>query len=156
MVDHVDWEYRRTLEIGADELDDARLVLRFNGLDTVAEVRVDDDVVAQVDNMFVPVEVELSGRVGPGEHTLSVRFASAERVGAERLAAHPPAVGLSPRTMVRKSQYMYGWDWGPCLRGCGIWLDVSLVRAPAARLDGWAYDAAFTGDDCRVTVDVAA
>ena len=35
--------------------------------------------------------------------------------------------------MVRKAQYHWGWDWGPRLRGCGIWKDVSLVRVPSAR-----------------------
>ena len=76
---------------------------------------------------------------------------------AALLDAHPElapyARGLMPRSFVRKAQYMYGWDWGPCLRGCGIWQDVQLVRVPVARIKDWSYRADFSDDGaCRVTV----
>src|SRR5205823_3568 len=48
-----------------------------------------------------------------------------------------------------------GWDWGPCLRSCGIWQDVELIHIPAARIDDWSWTANF--DDaghCRVVVRV--
>ncbi len=32
----------------------------------------------------------------------------------------------SPRSMVRKAQYQFGWDWGPRLVTAGIWKDVKL------------------------------
>jgi beta-mannosidase len=48
---------------------------------------------------------------------------------------------------------MWGWDWGPRLRGCGIWRDVRLVRVPVARIDEWSWAATFD-DAGAATVDV--
>jgi beta-mannosidase len=167
-VDHVDWAYRCSFDVDAAELDGARHVLRFDGLDTIATVLLNDEVVAATDNAFVEHEVDVTERLRPGTNDLEVRFSSAERVGAERLDAADlpdefrpqpgkrPHHGLTPRTMVRKPQYHWGWDWGPILRGCGIWADVSLVRVPVARIDSWSWRVRFDDDGAAtVTVDVA-
>ena len=41
-VDDADWEYRTTFEVAASEMSGTRHLLRFNGLDTVAEILVND------------------------------------------------------------------------------------------------------------------
>jgi beta-mannosidase len=122
--------------------------------------------VATTDNMFVEHGIDVTDRLHPGANTLEVRFASAERVGGERLAASADLAafqvqagrrhGLLPRSMVRKAQYHWGWDWGPRLRGCGIWRDVVLVRVPTARLTDWSWRARFHGDGGGATVTVEA
>ena len=164
-VDDVDWAYRCTFDVDADELDGARHVLRFDGLDTVATVLLNDDVVLTSDNMFVPHEVDVTGALRVGENALEVRFESAERIGGERLdaatgieeaRATPFGRGLGARSFVRKAQYMWGWDWGPCLRGCGIWRDVVLVRVPVARITDWSWRSSFADDgSATVTVDAS-
>ena len=163
-VDEVDWAYRTTFEMDEASLDGARHVLRFDGLDTIATVLMNDQVVAETDNMFIEHEIDVTDALREGANVLEVRFASAERVGAERLGQvkldefHVQSGkrhGLTPRSMVRKAQYHWGWDWGPRLRGCGIWRDVTLVRVPAARVNGWAWRVTFDSDGgATVTVDV--
>jgi beta-mannosidase len=171
-VDDADWAYRCAFAVDANELTDdgSRHVLRFEGLDTIATILLNDEVVATTDNMFVEHEFDVTDRLKAGTNDLEVHFRSAERVGAERLAASPDLEafqvqagrrhGLLPRSMVRKAQYHWGWDWGPRLRGCGIWRDVQLVRVPKARITDWSWRVRF-GDDggdpgsASVTVDVA-
>lgn len=166
-VDDADWLYECTFLLSESEAaGGTRTLLRFDGLDTVAEVRLDGELIGSFDNMFVPNEIDVTGRVRPGERHLSVRFASAQRVGVERrdvlLEARPELrvfqAGLTPRTMVRKAQYHFGWDWGPVLRGCGIWKPVTLVVVPRARIAGWRHDVAFDGSTggAEVTVHVDA
>jgi beta-mannosidase len=151
-VDDCDWAYRCSFDVDGASLDGARHVLRFDGLDTVATVLLNDEVVASTDNMFVEHEVDVTDVLEAGANELEVRFASAERVGAERL--HGAERGLTPRSMVRKAQYHWGWDWGPRLRGCGIWRDVSLIRAPGARITDWWWRARFQEDGAAIiTVD---
>jgi beta-mannosidase len=163
-VDDADWAYRCSFEAPGDGAGPRR-VLRFEGLDTVATIRLNGREVGRSDNMFVPVEIDLSGDLEAGTNELEVELASAQRVGDERLAAATadPATAahaagryaLLSRSLVRKAQYMYGWDWGPRLRSCGIWQDVSLLTIPVARITATSWTARFSGTGaCTVTASV--
>jgi beta-mannosidase len=132
-VDEENWTYRTRFTLGA-VVTGTRRVLRFEGLDTVCWVSIDGLVRATHDNMFVPLELEIS-ELGAGEHELVVRFESAARVGRERRARYFEQQGLpgnvvrfTERAFVRKSQYMFGWDWGPRLVSAGIWQDVAVLE----------------------------
>src|SRR2546421_12099705 len=111
--------------------------------------------------MLVPQKLGVTSTLRAGWNAREVYLASAERVGNERRAAAlaadpglaPFADGLLPRSFVRKAQYMYGWDWGPCLQGCGIWGDVRLVSVPRACGRGWAARVSFWSEvACHLTV----
>ena len=137
-VDEKDWSYRTTFEWTAKE-GAPRRVLRFNGLDTVCSVRLNGQEIATHDNMFVPLEVDVTDLL-QATNELRIDFRSAVAVGTERRAAYFAAEGIDgaverfdERTFVRKAQYMYGWDWGPRLVSCGIWQTVELLEF-AARL----------------------
>jgi beta-mannosidase len=161
-VDDVDWTYDTTFRLDAVPAGD--LFLNFLGLDTIAEISLNDQPVGQTDCMFVPHEFDIGSLVRAGDNHLSVTFRSARRVGLERQAAWSAEHEVVPydhevwsaRSFVRKAQYMFGWDWGPVLISCGIWRPVELVTVATARLLGWCYEVAFEGDRAvlRLAVDV--
>lgn len=140
-VDDADWHYKTSFDV---ELDAAlpKRVLRFAGLDTVCSVFLNGTRIAEHDNMFVPLEVDVSHVLRTGQNELRVEFRSATRVGFERRAAYLASEGLptdlvrfDERAFVRKAQYMFGWDWGPRLVSAGIWGDVQLLEYGARLLD---------------------
>lgn len=140
-VDETDWSYRTRFD-WTPNVDLPRRVLKFEGLDTICEIFLNGNKVAEHDNMFVPLEVDVTDLLTEGENALEIRFQSAARVGRERQAAYFEAQGLAPdterfeeRSFVRKAQYMYGWDWGPRLVSCGIWRPVTLVEFAARITD---------------------
>jgi beta-mannosidase len=101
-------------------------------LDTFATVRLNDDVILESDNMFIPHRVDITQRVKPGEENiLEIVFASA-RLEAIKIREQYPEhkwVGFNgdmSRLAVRKAQYHWGWDWGPVLNTCGPWREVRL------------------------------
>ena len=168
-VDETDWVYETTFHQEAPAPTHAYLV--FHGLDTVAEVFLNGESLGHADNMYIPHEFPVGGKLKAGEgedgdNVLRVHFYSALHVGRERHQAwdeagndtRPPEwFSWGPRSFVRKAQYMYGWDWGPELLGCGIWQRVELVTVPVARITDWKYDVEFTDDDkaiVTVTADV--
>lgn len=165
-VDEVDWTYRCEFSIGEADLAAGRQILRFEGLDTVATIVLNERIIGETDNMFVAQELDVTAALVAGANVLEVRFTSAQRVAEERLAAfgaedeeaadlasRPDRLGLTPRSMVRKAQYMFGWDWGPRLRSCGIWQDVKLLSVPRARITATGWDASFGSEGpCIVTV----
>jgi beta-mannosidase len=156
-VDEEDWIYRTTFRFTPDPALPRRL-LRFEGLDTVATVLLDGVELARHDDMFVPLELDVTERLTEGDHELRVELSSAVRVGRARRERYFAAEGLDPATLrfdehafVRKAQYMSGWDWGPRLVSAGIWRPVALVEH-AGRIGDVRGRQRFVGADVELTV----
>lgn len=140
-VDQESWTYRTSFQWTPDKSLPHR-ILRFEGLDTVCTIRLNDDIIAQHDNMFVPLEIDISKVIKAGTNEIRVEFQSAVKVAEQRQAEYFAKEDISTdvqwwpeRTFVRKAQFMYGWDWGPRLVSCGIWRPVSLKEYSARILD---------------------
>lgn len=133
-VDEQDWTYR--LEFSWRPREGCpRRVLRFEGLDTVCAIVLNDETIARHDSMFVPLEIDVTERLREGLNALEVRFESAVRTGMARRKEYFEAEGVpwdaaifDERAFVRKMQCASGWDWGPRLVSCGIWKPVSLLE----------------------------
>lgn len=110
----------------------SKVVLAFDGLDTFAKVWLNDNKILESDNMFVPQRTDITGLVEPDEeYTLEVEFEPALTKGELIRAEHPEHkwldfVGETSRPAVRKSQYHWGWDWGPIITCAGVWRPVHL------------------------------
>ena len=133
-VDEEDFVFRTSFDFKSDAKLPKR-VLRFEGLDTIARVTLNGELVAEHDDMFVPLEIDVSERLREGKNELEVLLASAARVGRERRERYFASEGIASdvlrfeeRAFVRKAQYMFGWDWGPRLASAGIWRPVALVE----------------------------
>jgi beta-mannosidase len=157
-VGEADWVYRCRFEAPAD-LGEQPAALAFDGLDTVATVYLNREQILASDNMFVPARVPVTGRLRPGANELAIVFASALRHGQALEAEHGrrPTWNTDPsRVYVRKAQYHYGWDWGPCLITAGPWGEVRL-EIGAARIADLACAPELAEDlrGARLPVDVA-
>ena len=84
-VDESSWVFRKRFQFHK-EAALPRQLLRFAGLDTVCAVWLNGERLAEHDNMFVPLELELTGKLREGENELRIVFESAARVGRERRA----------------------------------------------------------------------
>ncbi len=161
-VDSSDWIYDTTFSVTDTET--GALFLRFGGLDTVADIWLNGELLGRTDNMFIPHEFDVTEKLHPGENHLEITFQSAKRVGMERQQAWNEAGNntlprhwdnWNERAFVRKAQYMYGWDWGPVLLSCGVWRPVELIAVPLARLGDWKHAVEF-GDDGHALVTLEA
>ena len=133
-VADADWEYRTTLHLDAVAGHD-RADLVFHGLDTLATVSLDGEVVAEIENMHRTYRVDVPRRAGRAE--LAVRFRSATREAEarrDREREWPSASFGRPFNYVRKMACSWGWDWGPTLTTAGIWRPAELVGWDVARL----------------------
>ncbi|MCB0769453.1 MAG: hypothetical protein KDC00_03510 [Flavobacteriales bacterium] len=139
-VEERDWEYACTLFADSSILQREHVELVFRGLDTFAEVRLNDSLLGQADNMFRTWTWPIERRLRPGENRLTVIFRSVTKQGAERRAAFgfqlphdSDPSGVSP--YVRKAAYQFGWDFCPRMVTSGIWQDVVLRVWDEARIE---------------------
>ena len=133
-----DWTYRRSLRIGRALLGQDRLELVCEGLDTLAEVKINGKLVGNAENAFLEYRWDVKTLLRLGENELEVTFASATRYCAARqdqryLNMANDALPGAP--YLRKAPCHFGWDWGPKLPAVGIWRDIYLEGRSKARLE---------------------
>ena len=154
-----DWEYRRTFHVDAAVTAQERLALVFDGLDTLAEVRLNGELLGRADNMFRSWRWDAAGRVRPGDNEVAVLFRSAVRRGAELNAVRAldrPKETLPGGPYLRKAPCHFGWDWGPRLPNTGIWQDVRLEGWSTARLEDVRIEQTVEGGRARIVARLKA
>ncbi|WP_353081170.1 glycoside hydrolase family 2 protein [Tessaracoccus lapidicaptus] len=110
--------------------------LVFDGLDTVAEIRLNGALVGATANMHRCYRFDVSALLVDGDNELTVRFAApvpyADRQSL--VLGYRPQVNQHPFNAMRKMACSFGWDWGPDLATSGIWRPVRLESWSVARL----------------------
>ena len=71
-----DWSYKLIFEPKPDLLNQKTILLKFNGLDTYAEVLLNEKQILETDNMFHPWEADVKGLLKEGDNELLVHFFS--------------------------------------------------------------------------------
>ncbi len=139
-IENENWLYCTTFRVSPELLKNERVILRFNGLDTLATITLNGKKLAKTDNMFRIFEFEVKGLLKKGQNRLEILFTSTlPYLRKENKAA---GYGSFPvmdyervsQGLLRKMQSNYGWDWGPRLATCGLWRKVELIAFSTARL----------------------
>ena len=138
-ISECDWIYARSFDTSSEILSHDRVLLRCEGLDTLATVTLNGERVGQGDNMFRTWEFRVKDVLKEAENELEITFASPVGYIRERNARRTlPEWGGSRepkgRAWLRKEPCNFGWDWGPVLVTSGIWRPISLLAFSAARL----------------------
>lgn len=140
-IGKTDWEYETGFQVSTEVLNRQKLEIVFQGLDTYANVFLNDKPILNADNMFRTWRVDVKNAVKQGENVLRIRFRSPinevlplmKSVGYELLAVNDQGEKTSPYT--RKAPYQFGWDWGPRFVTSGIWKPVTLEAWDEARIE---------------------
>ena len=117
-----------------------RLELICEGLDTIAEIYINDQFVAATKNMHRTYRFDVKRFVQSGENTIRIIFRSpvhyVEEKQKERYlwAANGDYV-VQGFPHLRKAHHMFGWDWGPKLPDSGIWRDIYLCAWNGGKLE---------------------
>lgn len=139
-IDKIDWEYETTFSLSEEQLKEEKQELNFKGLDTYADVYLNEKLILSANNMFRIWRVDVTSKLVAGENKLRILFRSPIHEDLPKLEAlgYPlPASndqselgGLGDKRVsifARKAPYHYGWDWGPRFVTSGIWRDIELV-----------------------------
>ena len=146
-IEEKDWEYRSKFRPTSELLKADVQQLIFKGLDTYADIYLNEELLLSADNMFLEWTVDVSGKLLDGENTITVRFSSAYNKGLElanKLPIKLPAdndKGKDAKTSVftRKAPYHFGWDWGPRFVTVGVWRPVFIEGWNRAKINTIQY-----------------
>jgi len=144
-----DWEYETEFDVDSSTLARKHVELLFGGLDTYADVYLNDGELLKADNMFRAWRVPAKEKLKAGKNILRIVFHSPITLMMPKVKAMPvrlPTVGqvqivseegIATDPYTRKSPYHYGWDWGPRYITAGIWLPLKLVAWDDYRIDNF-------------------
>lgn len=145
-IDDSDWLYHRRFFVG--ELPRSKVYLRFQGVDTLAEIWLNGKLIGKCDNMFIPWEFDVTDCIRQNQaNVLVVRILSAKQTLAavDRTDLYPAED--TDRLILRKSQMNYGWDFcGHCLTA-GLWKGVSLRVKTGAEIERYYLRTESIADD---------
>ncbi len=139
-IDKVDWEYKTTINATDSLLALNNIEIKFDGLDTHAEVFINDSLILQANNMFREWKADIKKFLHPGSNELKIRLKSPIAYGLKKYDEQGYEIPVSGNDLSeigglgnkkvsiysRKAPYHFGWDWGPRFVTSGIWRPVTL------------------------------
>ena len=135
-VGNTEWEYQYNFE-SKDLLSYQNMDLAFDGLDTYADVYLNDSLILTADNMYrnwrIPIK-SIKSIIKNGKNTLAIVFKAPEKINenkANKLTYKLP----DERGFTRKAPYQFGWDWGAKFVTAGIWKRVYFDYWDNARIN---------------------
>lgn len=134
-----DYEYETWFDAEEDLFSQDKILLHFDGLDTIADIYLNQEYIGKAYNMHRVWEYDVTRRIKKKGNVLRVvlhsplRFMREEFAKCQTLGTEDAMDGF---VHIRKAHCMFGWDWGAHLPDAGIFRGVSLLGIKAARLDG--------------------
>ena len=152
-IGRCEWVYRLSFDAAPETGKVQELV--FDGLDTIATVRLNGEEIGRTFNQHRTYRFDVSSRLEAGANELTVTFHSAYAYGAEmeKQYGYRPNNYPGPGNLMRKMACNFGWDWGPTLVTAGIWKPVRLESWDRARLTETRVSATLAGSDGVVTIN---
>ena len=132
-----DYSFTRKFDLPESLIKCRNQIIRFDGIDTIADIYLNGTLLGHADNMHCTWEFSVAGLLRPADNLLKACLYSPTKFIREKDAEHH--LGGSRESMagfphLRKAHFMFGWDWGPRLPDQGIWRDVSIIGWNEARI----------------------
>ncbi len=131
-----EWIYFTALSIAEEDLKAEKIILRFECLDTFAEICLNGNTVGQAENSFIPYEFDVRQYLKVGNNLLCVKFFSTTQIPNQREKEFGKLRGFygTSRLWGRKGGCFSGWSWCPKLLAGGITKPVQLIFFNHARI----------------------
>lgn len=135
-IEEKTWEYRSNFSLDEDFLKRNNIQLKLSGIDTYADVYLNDSLITTCNNFFVQQSIQLTSAL-KGENELRFIFHPTVAIAKQKAMEAPYTLPGEERVYVRKPQFHFGWDWGPRLIGCGITEEVRLIASNTPQISDY-------------------
>lgn len=152
-----EYEYVLVFSVEDRILSKDRVLLHFDGIDTLADIYMNENLLGHADNMHRTWEFDVKKYLRTANNSLKVIFHSPTRYIKEKYEEHQlegTSDAMRGFPYLRKAHCMFGWDWGPRIPDAGLWRGVSLLAYDVARIESAYIMQAHKEDYVKLTVDV--
>jgi beta-mannosidase len=125
-ISDIGWEYMKTFIISDTLFRSPHIELVCNGLDTYANVYLNDSLIIVADNMFREWYADIQHLLKIGVNHLRIQFPAVTAENKARYARLKHKLPGDEKVVCRKAAYQFGWDWGPTLITSGIWRPIYI------------------------------
>ena len=142
-----DYIFERSFEVTQELLNQDVIQLVCYGIDTLADLYINDMHVIYMDNMHRTWRIPVKEYLHEGSNSIRFYFKSTLRYIEEREASAPAdkkitieaSGAIAGNQYIRKAHSMFGWDWGAQLPDAGIFRDIEIQAYCTARIDEVKY-----------------
>ena len=132
-IEEKSWEYKSEFSLDSEFLKNNSISLNFSGIDTYADIYLNNSLIKSCDNFFLAYNIEV-GTLLKTNNELRLVFRPSTQIAKDLAEKHPYELPAEERVYIRKPQFHFGWDWGPKLIGCGITEEVKLIASNTAQI----------------------
>ena len=128
-----DFEFQREFTISRELYEHDYIELICYGLDTLAEIYLNDLLLAKTNNMHRTWKFECKSMLNPGDNQIKIilrapiTYIESYQPAPGKEIHYTPSGGMAGNQYLRKTHCMFGWDWGAQIPDAGIWRDIELV-----------------------------
>lgn len=132
-----DYEYETTFKVNSAMFNLDKILLRFDGLDTICDIYLNDIKIGSAFNMHRVWEFDVTKKLKE-DNVLKVVLHSPLKY-IEKEFKKCPTIGdanaMDGFVHLRKAHSMFGWDWAAHLPDAGIFRNVSIIGIDKARIN---------------------
>ncbi len=125
-IGNTGWEYKKTIMVADTFMKYRHIELVCTGLDTYANVYLNDSLIITADNMFMDWFANIRRHLRIGANTFRIQFPAIVDENKSRYEKLPYKLPGDEKVVCRKAAYQFGWDWGPTLITSGIWKPIYI------------------------------
>jgi beta-mannosidase len=132
-----DYIYERSFETHLSEKD---IYLVCEGIDTIANISINNVLIARTINMHLRHRFPIKHRLHEGTNTIRIHIESPIEYIEKKRAESPYQLfnvwdAMKGYIHIRKAHSMFGWDWGPQLPDAGIFRTIELHETANGFID---------------------
>ncbi len=120
-----EWVYTMNFDAEDGIMNEDVVELVFEGLDTYADVWLNDKHLFYADNMFRTWTCDVDDILKEKDNNIKIKFYPFDKVRDSLIETYPLRFPEKYAVM-RKAAYQNGWDWAPRYMNMGIWQPVYL------------------------------
>eukprot|EP01084_Bolivina_argentea_P281133 480969_1 len=134
------WTYTKTFTLSSDIMNMRVIQLVSEGLDTLAYLSINDQLIFTNDNIYQRNHVEIKNFLKTGSNTIKIVFPSKVQWALQQAnSCNVAQDGLCPKqcpgsaqhgfcdvNFIRTEPCSFSWDWGPAFASVGVWKDLYL------------------------------
>ncbi len=129
-VGREDWKFSRLFTLDEIDINNHKILLVAEALDTLCEVYVNGTLAGKGENAHLKYEFDIKPFVKVGENEIVIKFFAPTTYAEKRQKEAPipkNCNGTDGAAYLRKPHCHFGWDWGPHIPLSGITGDISIA-----------------------------